>query len=169
MNVFFKLNILIFTFLFSLCAFGIDDDYPKSKADKEMDSTDSVLGEGIVFTPSKIRNNSTKSNISVAVNKYIWNATIQILDFMPLNSCDMLSGIIITDWHTPHDKPNYAFKINIFINGDVISPESIDIRVFEKVLKNGIWITENKTSNLGKILESKILQKARTLYVSTSK
>lgn len=37
-------------------------------------------------------------SITVQVNRYIWNAAFEVLDFLPVESADPFSGIIVTGW-----------------------------------------------------------------------
>ena len=37
-------------------------------------------------------------SVTVQVNRYIWNATFEVLDFLPLESVDPFSGVIVTGW-----------------------------------------------------------------------
>ncbi len=38
---------------------------------------------------------------TVKVNKYIWSAAIEVLDFMPIQSIDPFTGVIVTGYGTP--------------------------------------------------------------------
>ncbi len=38
---------------------------------------------------------------TVAVNRYIWNASLEVLDFLPVRSVDPFSGLIVTDYGPP--------------------------------------------------------------------
>ncbi len=38
---------------------------------------------------------------TVAVNRYIWNASLEVLDFLPVRSVDPFSGVIVTDYGPP--------------------------------------------------------------------
>jgi len=38
---------------------------------------------------------------TVAVNRYLWNASLQVLDFLPVESVDPFTGVIVTGFGTP--------------------------------------------------------------------
>ena len=40
-------------------------------------------------------------NVTVKVNKYIWNASLDVLNFLPIQSVDPFSGVIVTGYGTP--------------------------------------------------------------------
>ena len=44
---------------------------------------------------------SADPNITVAVNKYLWNASLDILSFLPIQSVDPFTGVIVTGYGTP--------------------------------------------------------------------
>ena len=149
-----------------VCA--IADDYPKTLQERKAEEMGSLAGsEGIVFKPKKIKNESTKATIGTVglANKYLWHASIDTLDFAPLSVVDSTGGVIATEWYSPKGKPQYSYKIQVSIKSDVISMDSIDVKVFEKVLKNGQWIQNDKPSNLAIVIQDKIILQAREQYI----
>lgn len=40
-------------------------------------------------------------NDTVAVNKYLWNASLDVLNFLPIQSIDPFTGVIVTGYGTP--------------------------------------------------------------------
>jgi hypothetical protein len=38
---------------------------------------------------------------TVAVNRYLWNASLQVLDFLPVESVDPFTGVIVTGFGVP--------------------------------------------------------------------
>ncbi|MGI4775323.1 MAG: DUF3576 domain-containing protein [Janthinobacterium lividum] len=143
------------------------DDYPKTIQERKNDEIGSILdGKGLIFTPGRIKNESTKSDGGKS-NKFLWQAAVETMNFVPLQSSDSAGGIIITDWYSPKSQPTYSFKINIFIKDNVISPDSIEVKVYERRLKNNQWIQDQRESKIGGDLERKILNRARDLYIKT--
>ncbi len=45
--------------------------------------------------------NRQNSNDTVAVNKYLWNASLDVLNFLPIQSIDPFTGVIVTGYGTP--------------------------------------------------------------------
>jgi hypothetical protein len=139
-------------------------DYPKSRVENEMDEMGSVLkGEGLVFRPGKTKSTATKSKIG-NVNKYLYQATLEVLDFVPLTSADSVGGVIITEWYNPKGQPNTQLKINVFIKDEVISVEALDVKAYERSKIDNKWSEDYKESAIASILEDKIIRRARTLY-----
>ena len=155
------------SFLLILLAYttnSLAGDYPKSRVETEMDEMGSLLqGEGIVFRPGKTKSTSTKAKIG-NVNKYLYQAALEVLDFVPLTSADSVGGVIITEWYNPKGQPNTQFKINVFIKDEIISSEALDVKAYERTKTGNKWSKDYKESAIGSILEDKIIRRARTLY-----
>lgn len=146
-----------------------DDQYPKTRDDRKDDEIGSMLGgEGLIFTPGKIKNESTKQTIGTGVNKYLWQAALQVLDFAPLSHTDSNGGVIITDWYSPKTNQNFSYKINVLIKDNVINPEAIEVKVFEKKREKGNWVETNRPSEMANILEEKIIRRAREIYIQSN-
>ena len=45
--------------------------------------------------------NRRNPNDTVAVNKYLWNASLEVLNFLPIQSIDPFTGVIVTGYGTP--------------------------------------------------------------------
>lgn len=45
--------------------------------------------------------NRRDPNDTVAVNKYLWNASLEVLNFLPVQSIDPFTGVIVTGYGTP--------------------------------------------------------------------
>lgn len=45
--------------------------------------------------------NRRSPNDSVAVNRYLWNASLEVLNFLPVQSIDPFTGVIVTGYGTP--------------------------------------------------------------------
>lgn len=45
--------------------------------------------------------NRTDPQRNVAVNRYLWNASLEVLNFLPIQSIDPFTGVIVTGYGTP--------------------------------------------------------------------
>ncbi|PZO68329.1 MAG: DUF3576 domain-containing protein [Paracoccus denitrificans] len=45
--------------------------------------------------------NRSDPNQQVAVNRYLWNASLDVLNFLPIQSIDPFTGVIVTGYGTP--------------------------------------------------------------------
>ena len=103
-------------------------------------------------------------NFAFATSNEMWRATIEILDFIPLNNADYGGGIIITDWYSSDQNLNESIKISIRFLTNEIRTDSLDIKVFNKKCNNTLNCKIIESDGLiSKELKRKILKTA-TLY-----
>lgn len=174
-----QVKIITFTIIsfFVICTYNnsyanLVRDYPKTKEERQIEEMGSIIDNNpILFRSDKVKNTHTKSFIDkeAKVNKYLWQASINVLNEWPLLSTDYNAGIIITDWHYPKDKKNYSLKAHIFIKDNSIKPESIEVKLFEKILQSGKWGDNVTSSDIAFNLKEKILSIARSLYIDSIK
>ena len=110
-------------------------------------------------------------NFEFASSNEMWRATIDILDFIPLNNADYGGGVIITDWYSNDSASNEQIKIMVRFLSNEIRADGIEITVYKKVcsLQSGIQQCSN-TSDDGKIgqeLKVAILKKAAIYKIAS--
>ena len=105
----------------------------------------------------------------VAVNSYLWHASLDTMSFMPIASADPFGGTIITDWYSPHGAPNERFKVNIFILNRELRADGVRVTVFRQVRDaNGQWTDAPVDPKTDRDLENSILTRARQIRLSTA-
>lgn len=96
-------------------------------------------------------------------NMFLWQAALDKLSFMPLQTIDLKDGVIITGWSTIAIHTKEKFKLEVHILSTELRDDSVEVAGFKKVLKNGQWVEENLNSRVtGQIAES-IIERARIL------
>src|SRR5438094_6111773 len=86
---------------------GKYDVYLPAEASKR--ETGSLFGPGGLFG-SKGDKKVGGEGVGVAVNAYLWRASLDTINFIPLVSADPFGGVIITDWYTPAASPTERMK-----------------------------------------------------------
>ncbi len=105
----------------------------------------------------------------VAVNSYLWHASLDTMSFMPIASADPFGGTIITDWYSPRGTPNERFKVNIFILNRELRADGVRVTVFRQVKDaGGQWADAPVDPKTNRDLENSILTRARQLRLSTA-
>ena len=104
---------------------------------------------------------------SIAVNSYLWRASLDTISFMPLASADPFGGVIITDWYSPFEVRDERFKINIYILGRDLRADGVRAAVFRQRQDpfDG-WVDAEVNEDTATDLENAILTRARELRVS---
>ncbi|MEK6216563.1 MAG: DUF3576 domain-containing protein, partial [Boseongicola sp.] len=70
--------------------------------------------------------NEDDPNTTIAVNKYLWNASLDILNFLPIQSADPFSGVIVTGLGTPPGGGR-AYRATIFIRDPALEARSLNV------------------------------------------
>ncbi|MEO0391457.1 MAG: DUF3576 domain-containing protein [Pseudomonadota bacterium] len=68
----------------------------------------------------------TSDEQTVLVNKYIWAASLQVLDFLPIQSVDPYTGVIVTGFGTP---PNggRTYRATVLIDDPALDARSLNV------------------------------------------
>ena len=102
----------------------------------------------------------------VAVNAFLWRASLDTLSFMPLSSADPFGGVIISDWYSPPQSQSERFKITIYILDRALRSDGIRANVFRQERAGaGQWVDASVDPKLGKELEDAILTRARQIRI----
>ncbi len=104
----------------------------------------------------------------IAVNSFLWRASLDTIAFMPLSSADPFGGVIITDWYSPPDTPGERFKINVYILDRQLRSDGLRAAVFRQRLQAGQWAEAPVDKATTTELENAILTRARQLRVAQS-
>ena len=106
--------------------------------------------------------------VGMPINPYLWKASLETINFMPLSSADPFAGLIITDWYSQNNT-NERCKINIFIKGVELKTSNLKVNSFCQTLsdKNN-WISNETDIKINSQIENAILNKAKKLKLSTN-
>lgn len=62
----------------------------------------------------------------VAVNRYLWNASLDVLNFLPVQSVDPFTGVIITGYGTPPGG-GQAYRATVHIMDPALEARSLNL------------------------------------------
>lgn len=102
----------------------------------------------------------------VAVNKYLWQASLDRLTFMGINSENPQTGRITTNWKSMPSAPNERFKIVAEIEGQELRADALDIIIYKEVNGKNGWIKSAPSETLKNEIEQAIISKAKILYIN---
>ena len=110
---------------------------------------------------------SADSAAAIAVNGYLWRATLDTLSFMPLASADPYGGVIITDWYANPEKPDERFKCTVYILDSRLRADGLNVAVFKQTRDaSGAWVDAPTAVQTETDIENSILTRARQLRLS---
>ncbi len=101
----------------------------------------------------------------VGVNAFLWRASLDTINFIPLQSADPEGGIIITDWYSNPEVPSERFKLTIYILDTRLRADGVNVSVFKQVRNEGEWQDAASDPATAIQLENAILTRARELKV----
>lgn len=65
-------------------------------------------------------------NATVAINKYLWQASLEVLNFLPIQSVDPFSGVIVTGYGTPPGGGR-AYRATIYVQDPALDARSLKV------------------------------------------
>lgn len=116
---------------------------------------EAVRGENIftLFRPPPAEN-VTK------VNRYLWTATLEVLDFLPVQSIDPFTGVIVTGFGTPPGGRS-SYRATILIDDPALDARSLNVSLQTR--------SGPASASTVRAVEDAILTRARQLRVGDSR
>ncbi|MGL4237679.1 DUF3576 domain-containing protein [Tabrizicola sp.] len=105
--------------------------------------------------------NSDNPNTTVEVNKYIWQASLEVMNFLPIESVDPFTGVIVTGYGRPPGGGR-AYRATIYVQDPALDARSLKIALQGQ--GGGSVAPETVRA-----IEDAILTRARQLRVRDSK
>lgn len=102
----------------------------------------------------------TDPNNTVAVNRYLWNASLDVLSFLPVEAADPFSGVIVMGWgRAPGSGRTYRATV-------YVQDPALDARSLRVALQTRGGAADRDTVQA---IEDAILTRARQLRIQDSK
>ena len=95
-------------------------------------------------------------NVTVEVNRYIWNATLEVLNFLPIETADPFSGVIAFGYGTPPGGGT-AYRATVYV-----TDPALDARALRVALATRGGAVSRETTRQ---IEDAILTRARQLRI----
>ena len=108
---------------------------------------------------------SGNGSAATGVNKYLWAASLETLDFMPIFTADPIGGLIITDWYAPAQ--NERLKANVYILDTALRADALRVSVFKQNRTADGWIDTPVNPATAREIENAILTRARQLRLNS--
>ena len=102
----------------------------------------------------------------VAANAYLWQASLESLDFLPLLQADSRGGVIISDWYAPAETPEERFKVTVYIRDQDLRADALKVAVFRQTFGKKGWVDAEVDKTTAVSLEDNILKRARELRLA---
>jgi hypothetical protein len=134
-------------------------------------STGSVRSAGTKPAPAKAEpkkstiwdlfNSNDDPNVTVHVNKYIWQASLEVLDFLPIQAADPFTGVIVTGYGTPPGGRR-SYRATIYVQDPALDARSLNVAL---QTRGGRAVDVDTV----RAIEDAILTRARQLRIRDSR
>jgi hypothetical protein len=144
-------------------------EYRTEQTERIRDQYGTVHGEEGLFLAGRGSgegDNAAGAAPAIGVNVYLWRASLDTVDFMPLVQADPFGGVIITDWYAPPETPSERFKLTVFIRDRVLRADGVKVSVFRQVDDARGWVDAAVDPNTSTDIENGILTRARELRIA---
>lgn len=98
------------------------------------------------------------------VNPFLWQASLDKLGFMPIQSKNQETGVIETDWYKESPNALEQFKLEVRVLSKELRSDGVKVSGQSRRFVNGKWQTEDMSLQMEQVIELSILKRARVLY-----
>ncbi|MBV0891216.1 DUF3576 domain-containing protein [Paracoccus sp. Z118] len=105
--------------------------------------------------------NADNANDTVAVNRYLWNASLEILNFLPIQTIDPFTGVIVTGYGTPPGGGR-AYRATVHVTDPALDARSLKLSL---IGQGGSAVAPDTV----RAVEDAILTRARQMRVRDSR
>ena len=149
-----------------------EDTSPRSGPLNEYSEKDeTILGEGGVslnrILSGDVLGSTPGEGEGIPVNKFLWQATLDTLQFLPLASTDPFTGVIATDWGASPSQPGERFKVTAYMVRPALAASSLKVAVYREVRSEaGVWVPAAVDPTTPRKIEDAILTRARQIRIA---
>lgn len=101
------------------------------------------------------------SDISLSVNKYLWAASLDVLNFLPIQTVDPFSGVISTGYGIPPGGGR-SYRATVYIRDAALDARSLSVAM---QTRGGRAVSEGTV----RAVEDAILTRARQIRINDSR
>jgi hypothetical protein len=97
----------------------------------------------------------------VAVNRYLWQASLDVLSFLPIEAADPFSGLLVTGWGNVSGSG--AYRVTVYISDPALDARALKVAGFRSA-GGGRAVPVGAAEN--RALEDAILTRARQMRIA---
>ena len=102
-----------------------------------------------------------KSQVSMAVNAFLWRASLDTVSFIALDIVDPIGGVIATQWYEDTNNSNERIKLTIYIKDRRLRADGVSVNIFREVMLADRLVKADINPDTANLIEASILTKAR--------
>ena len=127
----------------------------------------SLFGPGGLFGSKSEKKDDLGGGSGVAVNAYLWRASLDTINFIPLVSADPFGGVIISEWYVAPASPDERLKVTVYIMDRTLRADGLKVVVFRQIRNGATWAEAQPSPDMAHKLEDSILTRARELRLAS--
>jgi len=104
--------------------------------------------------------NADDPNTTIEVNKYIWNAAQEVLNFMPVEAADPFSGVLVYGYGTPPGG-GQSYRATVYVQDPALDARSLNVALQTR--------SGPASVDTVRAIEDAILTRARQLRIRDSR
>ena len=108
-----------------------------------------------------------KSQVSMAVNAFLWRASLDTVSFIPLDIVDPIGGVITTQWYEDTNNSNERIKLTIYVKDRRLRADGLSVSIFREIKRSEDWVKADTNPDTARLVEASILTKAREIRIGT--
>ncbi|WP_415183663.1 DUF3576 domain-containing protein [Phaeovulum sp.] len=156
--------IALLALTFSVAACGGGNPFSFGAKPKTADTAEAEpvrnLGDQPKSTIWDLFTNAKDPSTTVEVNKYLWQASLEVLNFLPIQSVDPFSGVIVTGYGTPPGGGR-AYRATVYVQDPALDARSLKVALDSR----GGAVSPDTV----RAVEDAILTRARQIRIRDSK
>lgn len=145
---------------------NVEYSYPQMVKDEQESKIGSIITGDEQPGVTLFGGENRRSDEGVGANSLLWQASLDVVNFMPIEVSDYGGGVISTGWYNINGEKGARYKITVNIRGKQLAATSLKIVIFKQIYQNGTWHPTKVDAELVKDFEMKILNRARELKLA---
>lgn len=110
--------------------FGGRDDSAQAQSERRERALEQRESAGLLGNRREsifdLFSNADNPNTTLEVNRYIWNASLEVLNFMPIEAADPFSGVIVMGYGTPPGGGR-AYRATVYVQDPALDARSLNV------------------------------------------
>lgn len=136
----------------------------KDPLTRTMREQGSIFGESLEIGGDGPQGGTT----GLAVNGYLWRASLDTIAFFPMAQVDAHGGVILTEWYSLPESPNERYKVQVYILNRELRADGVRVSLFKQGLTaTGQWVDVPVAEGSAAKIENAILTRARQLRIDS--
>ncbi|MEL7214382.1 MAG: DUF3576 domain-containing protein [Pseudomonadota bacterium] len=160
----YKAVLLSSVIVFTLTACNENGEFELREPEEQPDTSgrlfDSLINRGADGTLTG------SGGAGLPINEYLWQASLDTVDVLPLETIDPFTGVIATDWGSANGSEQERFRMTVFVTSQELRVDALRVAVFRQVAQGSRWVDAPASPEFVREVEDVILLRARELRIA---